>query len=58
MDFSGDASAVKRFWLGGQDMAGEDYDQRTALHLGKKSIFYRQLVSGELPVGTRILIDT
>ena len=35
LNSSGDTSAVKRFWLGGQDMAGEDYDQRTALHLGK-----------------------
>ena len=41
--FSGDASAVKRFWLGGQDMAGEDYDQRTALHLGK---FLHPVTSG------------
>jgi len=30
---NGDISAVKRHWLGGQDMNGADYDNRTALHL-------------------------
>jgi len=46
---SGDTSAVKRFWLGGQDMAGEDYDQRTALHLASSE--------GHLEV-VRFLVET
>ena len=33
--FSGDLTVVKRHWLAGQEMSGKDYDQRTALHLGK-----------------------
>ena len=53
--FSGDASAVKRFWLGGQDMAGEDYDQRTALHLGK---FLHPVTSGIIPVNKKFLASS
>ena len=26
---------MKRHWLAGQEMSGKDYDQRSALHLGK-----------------------
>lgn len=46
---NGDLSSVKRHWLGGQDMDGTDYDERTPLHIAA--------TEGHFEV-VRFLVDT